>query len=66
MHNIFANITMFRQLLIEVYRSDNMTNGNKRQNSNQPIAIYINIIDLAIVAESMKNDSENRLYSISS
>jgi hypothetical protein len=64
MHNLLANIAKFRQLLIEVYGSDNLINGNFRRYSNQPKAPDIEIVALAFAAESMQIDSENMLYSI--
>lgn len=64
MHNLIANITKFRQLLIEVYGADNLTNGNFRRYSNQPKASDIEIVALAFTAEAMQIDSENMLYSI--
>ena len=64
MHNLIANITKFRQLLIEVYGSDNLINGNFRRYSNQPKASDIEIVALAFTAEAMQIDSENMLFSI--
>jgi IS5 family transposase len=64
MHNLLANIAKFRQLLIEVYGSDNLINGNFRRYSNQPKASDIEIVALAFAAESMQIDSENMLYTI--
>ena len=65
MHNLLANIAKFRQLLIEVYGSDNLINGNFRRYSNQPKAPDIEIVALAFAADLMQIDSENMLYSSS-
>lgn len=51
-------------MLIEVYGSDNLINGNFRRYSNQPKASDIEIVALAFTAEAMQIDSENMLFSI--
>jgi hypothetical protein len=63
-HNLLANIAKFRQLLIEVYGSYNLINGNFRRYYNKPKAPNIEIFVLAFAAESMQIYSENMLYSI--
>ena len=64
MHNLIANIAKFRQLLIEVYGTDNLTNGNFKHYPNQPKATDIEIIALTLAAESQGIISENYLFQI--
>ena len=64
MHNLIANIAKFRQLLIEVYGADNLTNGNFKHYPNQPKAADIEIIALTLAAESQGIISENNLFQI--
>ena len=64
MHNLIANVTKFRQLLIEVYGADYLINGNFRHYSNQPKVFDIELIALSFAAESQGIISENNLYQI--
>jgi hypothetical protein len=64
MHNLITNIAKFRQLLIEVYGTDNLTHGNFKHYPNQPKATDIEIIALTLAAESQGIISENYLFQI--
>ena len=64
MHNLSANITKFRQLLIIVYGADNLKDGNFINYSNLPKAYDIEIVATAFASEAMGIISENLLFSI--
>ena len=64
MHNLTSNIAKFRQLLINAYGAENLTNGNFRRYPNKPKASDIEIVAVAFTAEAMQIDSENMLFSI--
>jgi hypothetical protein len=64
MHNLIANITKFRQLLINVYGADNLKDGNFKSYPNSPKASDIEIVAIAFASESMGIISENLLFSI--
>ena len=64
MHNLIANITSFRKLLINVYGADNLKDGNYRSRPNLPKASDIEIVAIAFDSEAMGIISKNLLFSI--
>jgi hypothetical protein len=64
MRNLTANIAKFRQLLINAYGADNLTNGNLRHYPNQPNATDIETIAISLATESQGIISENYLFQI--